>query len=58
MQLTDICSKYETEREKLQPFKLQSNVENPKQATVRNDEVLKDFKEVCSLFNFSVFGKQ
>lgn len=57
MQLTEICSKYETEREKLQPFKSQSNVENLKQVPDQSNEVLDDFKKVGSLFNFFAFRK-
>lgn len=51
LQLTEICGKYETEREKLQPFKQHHTVENAKQVEdQRNEnEILKDFKDVCSL---------
>lgn len=51
LQLTEICGKYETEREKVQPFKPYHTVENAKQAEDHNNEneILKDFKDVCSL---------
>lgn len=46
LQLTEICSKYETEREKLQPFKVQNTVEITKHDENRKNEILEDFKEV------------
>lgn len=47
LQLTEICSKYETEREKVQPFKAKHTAEeNAKPAENQSEEVLKDFKEV------------
>lgn len=46
IQLTEICSKYETEREKVQPFKSQNTAENVKTHENSSNEILKDFKEV------------
>lgn len=49
LQLTAICSKYETEREKVQPFKSQGLVEGSKRNVVPKEESLNDFKEVSLL---------
>lgn len=49
VQLTEICSKYETEREQVQPFRLQNIVVSPEQVADQNTEILKDFKEVWQL---------
>ena len=48
LQLIEICSKYETEREKVQSFKTHSTAEEEKPAEEQQDETLKDFKEVQS----------
>lgn len=55
LQLTTICSKYETERELVQPFKAQNMTEHPKAAITSNNGTLKDFKEVRSFDEFSSF---
>lgn len=46
LQLIEICSKYETEREKVQSFKAHSTADEEKPAETQEDETLKDFKEV------------
>lgn len=59
MQLTSICTKYETERELVQPFKSQTMTEHPKEALTSNNRTLKDFKAV-RLFNdfFSIHNEK
>lgn len=50
LQLTAICSKYETEREKVQPFKSQGLVGGSMGNLVPKVESLTDFKEVSLLY--------
>lgn len=49
MQLTSISSKYENEKEIVQPFKSQNLEDKPKEILTSNDHTLKDFKEVSAL---------
>lgn len=46
LQLTSICSKYENEKEIVQPFKTQNLNDKPTEILTSNDQTLKDFKEV------------
>lgn len=51
LQLTAICSKYETEKEKVQPFKCQNQIKTISNEVACDNATLKDFKEV-RLFSF------
>lgn len=46
LQLTEICGKYETEKEKVQPFKSQNLSEKPKETVITDGQTLNGFKEV------------
>lgn len=52
LHLTEICNKYETEREQVQPFKPQTSIEKAQQIPNEGIETLADFKEVRFLFHF------